>query len=71
MYLYIYIYISKAKLLTLVESDPKAPFSIATTPFPELLHFTLDPYLTMLSLKQGGIDFHFLSLWFKPWSLRP
>ena len=25
------------------------------TPFPGLLHFTLDPYLIMLSVKQGGI----------------
>ena len=29
---YIYIYISKVKLATIVEGDPKAPFSIATTP---------------------------------------
>ena len=27
-----YIYIYKVKLVTLVEGDPKAPFSIATTP---------------------------------------
>ena len=33
------------------------------TPFPGLLHFTLDPYLIMLSVKQGGIKYHFLSLW--------
>ena len=41
----------KVKLATLVEGDPKVPFSIATTPrwregaipFPGLLHFTLDP----------------------------
>ena len=55
------------KLATLVEGDPKAFFSIATTrscgkgatPFPGLLHFTLDPYLFMLSIKQGGIKYHF------------
>ena len=53
----------------LVEGDPKAPFSIATTigegasPFPGLLHFTLDPHLIVLSAKQGGIKYHFLSLW--------
>ena len=43
--------------------DQKAPFSIATTPrsgggitpFPGLLHFTLDTYLILLSVKQGGI----------------
>ena len=59
--------------LTIVEGDPKAPFSIATTPrcsgggftpFPGLLHFTLDTYLIMLSVKQGGIKYHFMSLWY-------
>ena len=63
---------SKVKLTTIVEGDPKAPFSIATTPrcrggcnsFPGLLYFTLDPYLIMLSVKQGGIKYHFLSLWY-------
>ena len=34
------------------------------TPFPVLLHFTLDPYLIVLSVKQGGIKYHFLSLWY-------
>ena len=29
------------------------------TPFPGLLHFTLNPYLLMLSVKQGGIKYHF------------
>ena len=33
-----------------------------TTPFPRLLHFTLDPYFIMLSVKQGGIKYHFFSL---------
>ena len=32
------------------------------TLFPGLLHFTLDPYLIMLSVKQKGIKYHFLSL---------
>ena len=71
IYIYIYIY-SKVKLATIVEGNPKAPFSIATTPmcrggrysFPGLLYFTLDPYLIMLSAKQGGIKYHFLSLWY-------
>ena len=49
--------------LFVVEGDPKVPFSIAT-PFPGLLHFTLDPHLIMLSAKQGGIKYHFLSLWY-------
>ena len=30
--IYIYIYIYIYKLATIVEGDPKAPFSIATTP---------------------------------------
>ena len=62
----------KVKLATIVEGNPKVPFSIATTPrcrggrfsFPGLLYFTLDPYLIMLSVKQGGIKSHFLSLWY-------
>ena len=36
----------------------------SATPFPGLLHFTLDSYFIMLSVKQGGIQFHFLSLWY-------
>ena len=43
------------KQANLVEGNPKAPFSIATT---------LDSYLIMLSVKQGGIKYHFLSLWY-------
>ena len=31
---------------------------------PRLFHFTLDPYLIMLSVKQGAIKYHFLSLWY-------
>ena len=62
------------KLSILVEGDLRACFSITTTPwcgesatpFPALLHFTLDPYLVMLSVKQGGIEYHFLSLWYDP-----
>ena len=34
------------------------------TPLPGLLHFTLDPYFKKLSVKQGGIKYHFLSLWY-------
>ena len=67
-----FIYSYKVKLATIVEGNPKAPFSIATTPmcrggrysFPGLHYFTLDPYLMMLSVKQGGIKYHFLSLWY-------
>ena len=32
IYIYIYIYSKKVKLATIVKGDPKAPFSIATTP---------------------------------------
>ena len=67
MYIYIYIYIYKE---IVVEGYSMAPFSIATTPrcgegatlFPGLLHFSLDPYIIMLSVKQGSIKYHFLSL---------
>ena len=38
------------------------------TPFPGLLLFTLDTYLILLSAKQGGIKYHFKSLWYDaPW----
>ena len=39
------------------------------TPFPELLHFSLDPYLIMLSVKQGGIKYHFFFI--EPWFSGP
>ena len=46
-----------------VESDPKAPFSITTAPmywrgrysFLWIASLNLDQYLIMLSVKQGGI----------------
>ena len=70
--MYIYIYIYECVCVTVVEGDPKAPFSIATTPrcregatpLSGLRHFTLDTYLIMLNVKQGGIKYHFLSLWY-------
>ena len=54
-------------MATIVEVNPNSTFSIATTtrcrggatPFPGLLYFTLDPYLKMLSVKQGDIKYHF------------
>ena len=54
-------------LAIVVEGDPKAPFSTATTPkcsggatpFLGLHHFTLDTYLILLSVKQVGINYHF------------
>ena len=36
----------------------------SATPFSGLLHFTLDTYLISLSVKQGDIKYHFLSLWY-------
>ena len=52
--------------------QPKAPFSIATTPrckggcyfFPWIAPLTLHLFLIMLSVKQGHIKHHFLSLWY-------
>ena len=64
--------ISKVKLATIVESDQKAPFSISTTStcrggryfFLWIAPLTLDMYLILLSVKQGGIKYPFLSLWY-------
>ena len=65
---------------TVVEGDPKSPFSIATTSrcrgrcdlFPWIAPLTFYLYLIMLSIKQGGIKYHFLSrLWIEPRSPGP
>ena len=70
----------KVKLMTVVEGDPKSPFSIAFTPrgrgerysFPWIDPLTLDTYLVMLSVKQRGINYHFKSLWYDPtWDWTP
>ena len=70
----------KSKLPILVEGDLTAPLSIVTTlicdgganPFPGLLHFNLDMYFIMLSVKQGGIKYHFLLLWYdSTWDWTP
>ena len=61
-YIYIYIYISKVG-----DRSRELPFQLllhrdigeGATPFPGLLHFTLDPYLIMLNVKPGGIKYHF------------
>ena len=34
------------------------------TPFPGLLDFTLDTYIILPSVKQGGIKYHFKRLWY-------
>ena len=50
----------KVKLATVVEGDPKAPFSVAITlmggaiSFLRLVNFTLDIYIIMLSLLYGS-----------------
>ena len=60
----------KVKFAIVVKGNPKASFSIhqdvgrGATLFPGLINFTLDMYLIMLSVKQGGINYHFLSLWY-------
>ena len=62
----------KVKLVTVVGGDPKAPFSLVTTlkcrgghyTILWLLHFTLDLYLMILSVKQGSTKYHFLGLWY-------
>ena len=71
IYIYIYIYVTRAhikvKLATLVEGDPKAPFSIATQSrcrkgrysIPWIAPLYL--YQEMLCVKQGGIKYQFLT----------
>ena len=64
----------------MVEGDPKAPFSKlqhrsvgeGATPLPGLLHFTLDPYLIILNVKQGSIKYYFLIFWYdSTWDWTP
>ena len=63
-----------SKLTDLSQERPKGSFSIATTlrcreghySFLWIAPLTLDPYLIMLSVKQGSIKNHFLSLWYDP-----
>ena len=70
----------KVKLATVVEGDPKVPFSLAATAmcrggcyfFHWIVPLTFHPYLIMLSVKQGGIKHHFLSLWYdSTWDWTP
>ena len=47
-------------MATMVERNPKAPFSIATALWCRIfLEFTFDHYLVKLSVKQSGIKYHF------------
>ena len=56
-------------MATIVKGDPKVSFSITTTPrcrvehyfFPWIASLTLDPYLIMMSIKEG-IKYIFESL---------
>ena len=62
------VYVCVFSLAECTRRDPKAPFSIATTPrckgghysIPWKAPLTLNQYLIMLSVKQGGIKYHFL-----------
>ena len=66
--MYVWVYLL---LATVLEGDLKAPFRSlqhqgvgeGANPFPGLLHFTFDPYLIMLSVKQGSIKYNYLSFW--------
>ena len=70
-YIWYFIYSSFSFWLTVVEGDTKASFSIAITPrfkggyysFAWIVPLALDPYFLILGVKQGGIKYHFLSLW--------
>ena len=67
--------VNKVKLATVVEGDRKAPFSIATAPRCRGGRYSflwIDTYLIMLSVKQGGIKYHFKSLWgYSTWDWTP
>ena len=64
---FVYWHGQYVKFTTVVDRDPKAPFSIAATPrfrkgatnFSVLYHFTLDTYLIVLSFKLEGIEYYF------------
>ena len=65
-------------MATIVECDPKALFSIATTPwcreglFSILCNAPLYPYLIVLSAKQGSIKHHCMSVWYgSTWDWTP
>ena len=64
----------------MLKNDLKAPFSIATTQrswggyysFPSIAPLTLDLYLIILCVKQRGIKYHFLNLWYdSTWDWTP
>ena len=57
---------------TIIEDKPKASFSVVTTlkhrgsynSFAWIASLILDPYFIRLSVRQGGIKYSFLSLWY-------
>ena len=65
--------------MTVVEGDQKAPFSIATTPMCKgALLLSMDcstlpliRTLMMLSVKQGGIKYHFLKVFMTRLGIEP
>ena len=66
--------------MNVVEGDRKTPFSLDAIlwcwggrfSFPWIAPLTLDPYLIMLSVKQRGIKYYFLSLWYdSTWNWTP
>ena len=62
------------KLATIVEGDQLLHWGVGqgATQFHGWLHFTLYPYLIMLSVKPEGIKYHFLSLWYdSTWDWSP
>ena len=58
--MYINALVSWLTVLRVTQRLPLQGVGEGATPFPGLLHFTLDPYLIMLSVKQGSIKYHFL-----------
>ena len=59
-------------LATVIEGNLKAPFFLATTSRCRgLLHFSLDTYLLMLIVKQGGIKSDFMSLFMNGPAIEP
>ena len=75
----VYIYIYRC-WPTVVKSNQKVPFSIATAmrcrgecySFSWIASLTLDPYLIMQIVKQGGTKYHFLSFWYNTtWDSTP
>ena len=63
MRLFVPLYEVKNKGSFFISYYPKEKDN-GTTPLLALFHFTLDPYLIMLSVKQGGVKYYFLSLWY-------